>query len=131
MERSLRFLDWQAKWWDDRQARPNPGRVPHLEEGAKAYAAKQAEIQRGLRDRFLKQWNVSLGKEEVLKGVKEAADRTAREELGLDGGDDDEDEDEDEDEEEAGNDGGDTEMPDRVEEEGEEEAHEAEYFGFA
>ncbi|KAE9391195.1 hypothetical protein BT96DRAFT_802220, partial [Gymnopus androsaceus JB14] len=57
MERSLRFLDWQAKWWDDRQARPNPGRVPHLEEGVKAYAAKQAEIQRGLRDRFLKQWN--------------------------------------------------------------------------
>ncbi|KAE9388180.1 hypothetical protein BT96DRAFT_947803 [Gymnopus androsaceus JB14] len=57
MERSLRFLDWQAKWWDNRQVRPNPRKVPQLEEGIKAYATKQAEIQRGLRENFL----ISLG----------------------------------------------------------------------
>lgn len=107
MERSLCFLEWKGKWWDGHQVRPNPGRVPHLEEGVKAYAARQGEIQRGLRDRFLNQWNMSLKKEDLFR-----PDRVAREELGVEERDDDDKEDEEEEVEEGEYNGGDTVMAD-------------------
>lgn len=130
MERSLRFLDWRAVWWDKRKSRPNTRKVPQLEEGVKAYAIRQAEIQRGLRGKFLKIWNSSLRKEEEFKGQEEAIQRAAREELGLDGRDDD-DEDNDDEAEDLGTDKGDRNVSDKIEEEGEEENAEAESFGFA
>ncbi|KAE9387963.1 hypothetical protein BT96DRAFT_1004620 [Gymnopus androsaceus JB14] len=89
----------------------------------------QVQIQRGLREKFLKMWNSSLQKEEEFKAEEDGNDRVAREELGLDRRDDDDDEDFEGDE--TGNDGGDVEAPDRDEEKGEQEAEEAEYFGFA
>lgn len=128
MERSLRFLSWRSKWWEQRRERPNPRKVPHLEEGVRAYAIKQSEIQLGLHTKFLKMWNTSLRDEEV-EGGEEAMDRAAREELGLAGRDDDDEEDDESGV--TGNDGGDAEIPDRIEEEGEEEAEEDECFGFA
>ncbi|KAE9401895.1 hypothetical protein BT96DRAFT_991729 [Gymnopus androsaceus JB14] len=129
MERLLLFLEWRSKWWEQRQQRPNPRKVPRLEEGVKAYAMRQAEIQQGFHAKFLKMWSVSLRKEEGVEGGEETLDRAAREELGLAGREDDDEEDE-----EAlctGNEGGDAEIADRMEEEGEAEADEAEYFGFA
>ncbi|KAE9389507.1 hypothetical protein BT96DRAFT_1003149 [Gymnopus androsaceus JB14] len=89
MERALLFLHWKVKWWAERQDRPNPGKVPHLEEG------------------FLAMWKGSLWQEER---PEEASDRVAHEELGLDGRDDGNEQDEEG--EKAGNDGGDLEMPD-------------------
>ncbi|KAE9390036.1 hypothetical protein BT96DRAFT_946426 [Gymnopus androsaceus JB14] len=111
------------------KAHPNPRKVPQLEEGMKAYAIKQSQIQRGLREKFLKAWSVSLNQEECFKAEEEANDRATREELGLDGRDDDDEEDLEGDE--TGNDGGDVEAPDKVEEDGEEQAEEADSFGFA
>lgn len=128
MDRTLCFLDWRATWWDNRQCHLNAGKVPQLEEGLKAYAVKQAEIQRGLRDKFSKIWKSSLWKEEWSKGDEDGIDRAVREELGLDGRGDDDEEDE---EEELGDDRGDVDNADRVNEDGEEEALDAECFGFA
>lgn len=129
MDRTLRFLSWQARWWDDRRSRPNPSQVPQLEEGVKAYAIKQSRIQQGLREKFLNTWKMSLRQEEGLKEDEEAIDRAVREEMGLDGRDDDDEEILEGDE--TGNDRGEAEGPEGVEEDGEVEAEEAECFGFA
>lgn len=128
MQRTLRFLEWRAAWWDERRSRGNPRKVPHLEEGVKAYAMKQAIIQRGLYSKFLKTWSAPLDRDEDNISEERGNDRAAREELGLDGRDDDEEEDA---IDEAGDDRGSVEEPDGVVEVGEGELEEAECFGFA
>lgn len=129
MDRTLCFLDWQARWWDDRKARPNPRNVPQLEEGVKAYAIKQSKIQQGLRDRFLTVWGTSLQEEEFQQ--EEANDRALREELGLEGRNDDDEEVEIFEDGDTWKDTGDAKGLDVIEEVDEVEAEEAECFGFA
>ncbi|EIW79870.1 hypothetical protein CONPUDRAFT_57971, partial [Coniophora puteana RWD-64-598 SS2] len=49
MRRTLAYLDWQAVWWDQREDST-------IDEGSRAYAAKQARLQRSLRERFATTW---------------------------------------------------------------------------
>jgi hypothetical protein len=59
MRRVIHFLDWRAKWWQER-ADLRPDVDPALRNGLHAYAAKQADIQQGLARSFAKTWYPSL-----------------------------------------------------------------------
>ncbi|KAL0568201.1 hypothetical protein V5O48_013793 [Marasmius crinis-equi] len=95
MKRALKFLDWAATRWEG-MAEAHDNRVSGgLREGRRAYALKQARIQRRLRERFDMLWRVPLGKWDEAAVVKEEEEELSR----LEGGDDpDEEQDEDEDE---------------------------------
>ncbi|KAJ7939847.1 hypothetical protein B0H13DRAFT_1850053 [Mycena leptocephala] len=56
MRRTLRYLEWQASWWESRQdARPEAS--SDLRAALRAYALKQAWLHRRLRDFFKSEWN--------------------------------------------------------------------------
>jgi len=55
----IHFLDWHAKWWQER-ADLWPDVDPALHNGLCAYAAKQADMQQGLAWSFAKTWYLSL-----------------------------------------------------------------------
>jgi hypothetical protein len=51
MRRTLRYLEWQAAWWEERQA----GRLrasPQVQDGVRAYALRQAALHRHLAAHF-------------------------------------------------------------------------------
>ena len=55
----IHFLDWRTKWWQER-ADLRPDVDPALHNRLHAYAAKQADMQRGLTQSFAKRWYPSL-----------------------------------------------------------------------
>jgi len=56
MRRVLTFLEWKAAWWDGQQEAPL--NVSHgVLEGAQAYAAKQAHVNRALAASFRTRWS--------------------------------------------------------------------------
>ena len=59
MRRVIHFLDWRARWWQER-AELRPDVDPALRNGLCAYAAKQADLQQGLARSFAKMWYPSL-----------------------------------------------------------------------
>ncbi|KIM81092.1 hypothetical protein PILCRDRAFT_9123 [Piloderma croceum F 1598] len=59
MRHVIHFLDWHAKWWQER-ADLRPDVDPALRNGLRAYAAKQADMQQGLAQSFAKTWYPSL-----------------------------------------------------------------------
>jgi hypothetical protein len=79
MRRSVRFLEWKARWWRDRaslRARLSQG----LAEGLAAYAEDQATLQDQLRESFVRLW------EQPLDAAKREAETSN---CGLDDSDDD------------------------------------------
>ena len=59
MRRVRKTLDWKASWWDDHQEGWS-GLDAAASEGVKAYAARQARIQRDLHTRFTRLWDQPL-----------------------------------------------------------------------
>lgn len=56
MRRVLRYLTWQAAWWEGRgYVRTDVDGA--LRSGLRGYAAKQASLHRRLRDYFYKEWD--------------------------------------------------------------------------
>ena len=55
MRRVLAFLDWKAGWWD-RQGEAQLNLSHDILEGAHAYAAKQAHVNRALAASFKVRW---------------------------------------------------------------------------
>ena len=61
MRRTLEFLEWRAMWWMERlDRRSDAGVSVDLLSGLRAYAAKQANIQRGLAFSFAHTWYPTL-----------------------------------------------------------------------
>jgi hypothetical protein len=56
MRRVLAFLEWKAAWWM-KQGDTHLDVSPNIADGIRAYAAKQAHINRALGDSFRKRWN--------------------------------------------------------------------------
>jgi len=55
MQRTLRFLEWHAKWWMD-QTGAIVTTNKTLSEGRRAYAERQAELQGQIRQSFAHTW---------------------------------------------------------------------------
>ena len=55
----LAFLEWKAHWWD-RQGEAQLNVSHDILEGARAYAAKQAHVNRALAASFGVRWRVVL-----------------------------------------------------------------------
>ncbi|KAJ7791595.1 hypothetical protein B0H14DRAFT_3500285 [Mycena olivaceomarginata] len=58
MRRTLRYLEWQAAWWEERQE-PRSGARYHVQAGLRAYALKQASLHRRLAAHFKSQWETT------------------------------------------------------------------------
>ena len=76
MRRVLYFLKWREKWWIDQGERRGMARSD-IQDGLKAYAAKQASIIAGLAERFADEWyplvvgrNVAVEWPEGLRGKR-------------------------------------------------------------
>ena len=66
MQRVRKTLEWKASWWDERRD-GWPGLDDPMREGVRAYASRQASIQRALHERFTHLWErplVPLGTQE-------------------------------------------------------------------
>ncbi|KAJ7036232.1 hypothetical protein C8F04DRAFT_1258078 [Mycena alexandri] len=61
MRRVLRYLEWQAGWWEQRKTGREHQVSPGLQKGLAAYAAKQAAFHRRLAVFFKAEWSVSVG----------------------------------------------------------------------
>ena len=59
MRRVLAFLEWKACWWD-RQREAQLSVTYDIQEGAHAYAAKQAHVNRALTASFEERWGAEL-----------------------------------------------------------------------
>jgi len=59
MQCVLAFLEWKAHWWD-RQGEAQLNVSHDILEGARAYAAKQAHVNRALAASFGVRWRVVL-----------------------------------------------------------------------
>ncbi|TDL14310.1 hypothetical protein BD410DRAFT_734277, partial [Rickenella mellea] len=71
MRRTLAFLEWRAKWWEGQVHRRSVGQiellqVPDILSGLRAYALKQAAIQRDLARHFAILWVPFLSKHTLL-----------------------------------------------------------------
>ena len=55
MQHVLAFLEWKACWWD-RQREAQLSITYNIQEGAHAYAAKQAHVNRALAASFEERW---------------------------------------------------------------------------
>lgn len=66
MRRVLAFLEWKAKWWDEREDLRTV-RDLELSEGISSYAESQAGLQRSLADSFRLLWKTPL--REVKTGL--------------------------------------------------------------
>ncbi|KAL0571417.1 hypothetical protein V5O48_010552 [Marasmius crinis-equi] len=82
MKRALCYLEWAANRWDDMAGQLDNATSGGLREGRKAYAIKQARIQRRLRDSFENLWNVPLGNWDEAQAVKEEEEERIRSERG-------------------------------------------------
>jgi len=60
MRRVLAFLEWKASWWD-RQGEAQLNVSRDILEGTRAYAAKQAHINRALAVSFEVRWGAERG----------------------------------------------------------------------
>ncbi|KAF9501458.1 hypothetical protein BDN71DRAFT_1501176 [Pleurotus eryngii] len=60
MRRVIAYLDWRASWWITQGERRSGSVTPELQDGLQAYAAKQANILRGIRQRFACMWHPRL-----------------------------------------------------------------------
>ena len=60
MRRVLAFLEWKASWWD-RQRKAQLNVSGDVLEGAHAYAAKQAHVNRALATSFEARWRAERG----------------------------------------------------------------------
>ncbi|PPR04026.1 hypothetical protein CVT26_001447 [Gymnopilus dilepis] len=69
MRRVLVFLEWKAAWWQERQSSKREGLGRALEEGVKAFAICQADIQLRLAAHFQFLWQSPL--EEAAKDQKD------------------------------------------------------------
>jgi hypothetical protein len=56
MRRVLRYLKWQAAWWDGR-GDVRTGVDTALRSGLRGYAAKQVSLHRRLSEYFFKEWD--------------------------------------------------------------------------
>lgn len=61
MQRVLAFLEWKASWWD-RQGKAQLNVSHDILQGACAYAAKQAYVNRALAASFEMCWRAEVGK---------------------------------------------------------------------
>ncbi|KAJ7184784.1 hypothetical protein C8R46DRAFT_1026640 [Mycena filopes] len=79
MRRVLRYLEWQVEWWLARVA-VRPGEPIQLQAGLEAYARRQADTYRELRDFFQAEWSRSVGEVAtsiVAEPLQEGADLVA------------------------------------------------------
>jgi hypothetical protein len=87
MRRVLCFLKWREQWWNDQGERRGNARSD-IQDGLKAYAAKQARIMGGLAQSFADEWyplvagrgisnadwpETLKGKRQVVEGRKDDA----------------------------------------------------------
>ncbi|KAE9389225.1 hypothetical protein BT96DRAFT_1003441 [Gymnopus androsaceus JB14] len=90
MQRTVEFMQWKAEWWVERAGRRSV-ESEVLREGLKAYALKQAAVQRQLKDMCISNWKKPLdGKEHT----EDAIDTELRMMLGVSNTPDEEDEEE-------------------------------------
>ena len=70
MRRTLRYLEWQAAWWDER-VDSRPAATAQVRAGVRAYAKKQAWEHRRLAAHFKSVWekNVIDNTEVVMEGA--------------------------------------------------------------
>ena len=71
MRRVRKTLEWRAAWWEQRREGWT-GQDEAMHEGIRAYATRQADIQRGLHTRFTRLWDkplVPLGSQEESNEV--------------------------------------------------------------
>ncbi|KAK7019477.1 CxC2 domain-containing protein [Favolaschia claudopus] len=59
MRRVIRFLNWQALWWEERRTMTREV-MPEIKEGVQAYAARQAVISRQIARQFKREWGTSV-----------------------------------------------------------------------
>ncbi|KAJ7704630.1 hypothetical protein B0H14DRAFT_2416236 [Mycena olivaceomarginata] len=71
MRRTLRYLEWQAIWWEVR-VDSRPGATVQVRAGVRAYALKQAALYRRLAKHFKAEWETKVRVD--LEAVMEAAD---------------------------------------------------------
>lgn len=71
MRRVLVYLEYKAKWWEER-AVPWDGLDSETTEGVRAYALRQASIQRALSEHFARMWAAPL--EATVSGEESAED---------------------------------------------------------
>lgn len=70
MRRALEFLKWRASWWDNRQV-VRSDMAAELREGIRAYASRQASMQRALAAFFKHLWKTPLAHvSDLLKGLE-------------------------------------------------------------
>ena len=55
IRRTIEYYEWKATWWEERAAVRSP-LDPALREGLSAYAARQANVRRGLAASVKSQW---------------------------------------------------------------------------
>ncbi|KAJ7708497.1 hypothetical protein B0H14DRAFT_3525492 [Mycena olivaceomarginata] len=60
MRRTLRYLEWQAIWWEVR-VDSRPGATVQVRAGVRAYALKQAALYRRLAKHFKAEWETKCG----------------------------------------------------------------------
>ncbi|KAJ7771164.1 hypothetical protein B0H14DRAFT_3509188 [Mycena olivaceomarginata] len=58
MRRTLRYLEWQAVWWEGRQV-GRPRASPQVQDGMRAYALRQAALHRRLAAHFKSEWEAT------------------------------------------------------------------------
>ena len=80
MRRVLCFLKWHEQWWIDQGERRGNARSD-IQDGLKAYAAKQARIMGGLAQRFADEWyplvtrrGIAADWPETLKGKRQVVE---------------------------------------------------------
>jgi hypothetical protein len=95
MRRVPQTLRVKAGWWEDKRA-PKGFSGAHAE-GARTYAARQANLMRALADHFENMWD-GLAELEEIPGEAERRAEELAEELAAGGGDDEDDDDKDDDE---------------------------------
>jgi hypothetical protein len=71
MRRTLRYLEWQAIWWEVR-VDSRPGATVQVRAGVRVYALKQAALYRRLAKHFKAEWETKVRVD--LEAVMEAAD---------------------------------------------------------
>ncbi|KAE9403584.1 hypothetical protein BT96DRAFT_990028 [Gymnopus androsaceus JB14] len=100
MRWTVELMEHKAEWWV-KQDEQRSGKSKALQEGLKAYALKQAAIQKGLKQMCIDVWKRSLDSKDH---TEDAADTDMRMKLGVPiaGGDRDEQEEDEEDEEDEG-----------------------------
>jgi hypothetical protein len=69
MRRTLRYLEWQALWWESRQDARTEA-PSDLRAGLRAYALKQVWVHRHIRDFFKSHWEgPAVNSDTVLERV--------------------------------------------------------------